>query len=77
MFSCSIRSITRRVLACSWWGLWLVEGVRRAGGASAAGVSQDVCVDHGCLDVFMPEELLDGADIVAGDQRVGSKATAL
>ena len=54
-----------------------MEGVRRAGDASAAGVSQDVGVDHGRLDVLVAEELLNSADVVAGDQQVGGKATAL
>jgi hypothetical protein len=51
-----------------------VKGVRGTGDAAAAGVAEDVGVDHGRLDVFMPEELLDGADIVAGDQQMGGEA---
>ena len=51
-----------------------MEGVRRAGDASAAGVAEDVGVYHGRLDVFVTEELLDGADIVAGDQQMGGEA---
>ena len=45
-----------------------MEGVRGAGDAAAAGVAEDVGVDHGRLDVLVAEELLDGADVVAGDQ---------
>jgi len=51
-----------------------VEGVCRAGDASATGVAKDVGIDHGRLDVFMVEELLDGPDIVAGDQQMGGEA---
>jgi len=54
-----------------------VEGVRRAGDAAAAGVSQDVGVDHRRLDVLVAEEFLDRADVVTGDQEVGGKAAAL
>ena len=33
-------------------------------------------VDHGRLDVFVAEQLLDGADVVAGHQQVGREAVA-
>ena len=51
-----------------------MEGVCRAGDTSAAGVAEDVGIDHGRFDIFMAEELLDGADIVAGDQQMGGEA---
>jgi len=54
-----------------------VEGVCRAGDPSTAGVAEDVGVNHGRLDVLVAEELLYGADVVAGDQQVGGTATAL
>ena len=47
------------------------------GGADGAGTAiEDVGVDHGCLEVAMPEEGLAGADIVTGLQKVGGKAMA-
>jgi hypothetical protein len=35
---------------------------------------EDVGVDHGCLDVFVTQKLLDGANIVMRFQEVGGKA---
>jgi len=51
-----------------------VEGVRRAGDAAAAGVAEDVGVDHCRLDVLVAEQLLDSADVAAGHQEVGREA---
>lgn len=34
-----------------------------------AAALQDVGVDHGCFDVFMAQELLNGADVVEGAKR--------
>ena len=47
-----------------------MEGVRGAGDAAAAGVADDVGVDHGRLDVFMTEEILDRADVVTGHEQM-------
>ena len=33
-------------------------------------------VDHGCCDVLVAEELLDGADVVAGLEKVGCETVA-
>lgn len=33
-------------------------------------------VDHGGFDVFVPEEFLDGADVVASLEEVGGEAVA-
>jgi hypothetical protein len=35
-----------------------------------------VGIDHGGFDIFMPQEFLHGADIVAVLQQVGSEAMA-
>jgi hypothetical protein len=49
-----------------------VEGALDAEGASV----EDVGVDHGGGDVAVAEELLDGADVVAGFQQVGGEGMA-
>ncbi len=50
----------------------------RVGGAqdATAAAVEDVGVDHGCLDVRMAEELLDGADVVAALEQVGREGMA-
>jgi len=70
-------SITGGELACSWTDVALgVERVDRADDAAAAAHVEDVGVDHGGLDVFVPENLLDGSDVVAVHQEVGGKGVA-
>jgi hypothetical protein len=49
--------------------------IQRAAHRPAAAF-QDVGVDHGGADVFMPEEFLDGADIIAGLEQMGCKGVA-
>ena len=49
-----------------------VGGAADAGGASV----EDVGVDHGGRHVAVPEQLLDGADVVAGFEEVGGEAVA-
>ena len=46
-----------------------VEG---ASDAEAAAV-EDVCVDHCCCDAAVAEEFLDGANVVAGFEKVGGE----
>ena len=53
LLSNSNRCLTRGRLESSSSDLRLVEVVRRAGDTSAAGVSQNVGVDHGRLDVLV------------------------
>ncbi len=33
-------------------------------------------IDHGCGDISVPKELLDGANVVAGFEKVGCKRVA-
>jgi hypothetical protein len=37
---------------------------------------EDVGVDHGSLHVFVPQQLLDGANVVTGFQEVGGEGVA-
>jgi hypothetical protein len=41
-----------------------------------AGLFHDVSVNHGGRDVFVSEEILEGADVRAGFQKVGGKTVA-
>ena len=52
------------------------EGVVGAADAAAADLVEDVGVDHGGGDVAVAEELLDGADVVAVGEQVGSERVA-
>lgn len=65
-----IRVDPRRVIKAAGGGL--VEGASDAEGATV----EDVRVDHGRGDVAMTEQLLDGADVVAGLEQVGREAVA-
>ena len=67
------RSIAFRELACSLGGLRPVEDVCRARHTAASRVPKDVGVDHGGLDIFVTEQLLDRPDVVAVLQEVGRK----
>ena len=51
----------------------VTESVRRADDSLAAAHFEDVGIVHRRLDILVPEELLDGADVVAGHEEVGSK----
>lgn len=50
----------------------VVEGAADAEGAAV----EDVGVDHGGGDVAVAEQLLDGADVVAGFEEVGGEGVA-
>lgn len=56
-------------------GLPWLEEVGGALGAVRAAV-RDVCVEHRCLQVAVPEELLDGADVRARFEQVGREGVA-
>lgn len=59
------------------WRLWSPDWRNRLGVEGAfdrqPAAIKDVSVDHGGLDVFVPEELLDGANIVSALQEVRGK----
>jgi hypothetical protein len=48
------------------------EVIQRAANGEAASI-QDVGINHGRFDVFVPEQLLHGADIVTTLQQMGGK----
>src|SRR6478672_10380798 len=54
------------------------RGTEAVGGAfdAAAAAVEDVRVDHRGADVAMPEQLLDGPDVVAGFEQMGGEAVA-
>ena len=72
MFYCSIGNVTRRVIY--WIGVFaldvIAERVDGADDAPATAHVEDVGVDHGCLDIFVTEQLLDGADVVTRHEQV-------
>ena len=45
-------------------------------GCAGTGTFHDVEVDHGCGDIGMAEEALDGPDVRSGFQQMGGKAVA-
>ena len=58
------------------WGAFRgadAESVYRADDTLAPEPIEDVGVDHRRLDVLVAEQLLDGADVVAGHKQVGGK----
>jgi len=66
----------------SWWsrcvgrnGREASDVIERAPDSQAAAV-EDVCVDHGGLDILVTEEVLDRSDIVAILEQVGGEAVA-
>ena len=54
---------------------WNKLTVQRATNGQAAAI-EDVSIDHGGGDIFVPKQILDGADIVAGFKQMGGKAVA-
>lgn len=44
---------------------------------SSASSVQDVCVDHGRLDVLVPQELLNSPDVVAIHQEMGREGVPI
>lgn len=55
--------------------MWRVGCIQRAANGHRADL-EHVGVDHGGLDVFMAEQILDGADVVTGFEQVGGEAVA-
>lgn len=56
-------------------GAGVFSAVQRAFDCHSAAL-EDVGVDHGGFDVFVPEEFLDGADVVAVLEEVGGEGVA-
>jgi hypothetical protein len=54
------------------WGRISGLKIQRTMNAEPAAI-EDMGVDHGCFDIGMAEEFLDGADIVAGFEQVGGE----
>jgi len=48
------------------WGFDFLKIIQRAGSFILGKICQ-VCVNHGCGDIFMPQQTLDGANVIYMD----------
>lgn len=51
-----------------------MESVGRTDHSPSTGAVQDMSIDHGRLDIAMPEQFLNGPDVVPGHQKMGREA---
>ena len=49
-----------------------MRSIQRTADALAAAI-ENMCINHGCTYILMPQKLLDGSDIIPILQQMGSK----
>jgi hypothetical protein len=59
----------------AWWAVFMMSVIEGATDGEAAAV-EDVGIDHRCSDVFVTEEFLHEADVVAAFEQVDGKGVA-